>query len=720
MAALPAIDPFSMDLCDVAAAVAKAAKAVPNGDGNADASPVANGNGNCNGDTAVTSGHGHAGGDKAAPAVDVTKHNFEAMLPVVRLYLSSCDFFSFDCEMTGLFLDGQNENYLDDMQDRYNRTAAAAQQYVITQFGLSCFKRLPAAEGEGQGAGEDGGERHYTAATFNFYLFPRPPEGGAASASGPSRRFLCDAGSLAFLASQGFDFNRCIYDGVPFMPVRQRDEQLRQLDRDFSSGGGGNDVVLSKPEDIAYVEGLLGQVRAWLEGSEPHLDLPPVNRYLRLLAYQALARPESFGGPSGGGNGWHPGFHVRKMSDERGWTYVRLVRVASAAEAAELAKADRLAARAALAASAGFAAVWEAIRASGRPAVGHNCMFDVAYGIAQFGEGRLPATWEGFKAATANWLRGGLYDTKHLCRQLPYVGSDTSLGTMFRALVPQPEGQGAAITPPLGAVAEGAPPLPARVVVSHAAGFEKYVAVAAGQLAHEAGYDAFMTGSLFVALEQLMAKDTAAPPYASVEPYIWRLNVTKSDLPYALLRPTVPGDPNTVEPVPERPLVFCLSSLGYGIRANDIHRCCEEAGLGKVRITFQPGNSALIELATEEAAQAVADGALDGRGLCAEVLTYAAFRARKDAMLAAGTWPLPGFGDRAGGPRGGAAAAAAGGTPRGDAAAGAAAGGAGAPFTPRPAKRVRAEIEEEQTPKAAAGEAKEAPSPRTAAKCAIM
>ncbi len=51
---------------------------------------------------------------------------------------------------------------------RYTRTAAAAQQYVITQFGLSCFKRqLPDGPG---------GVRRYTAATFNFYVFPRPAE----------------------------------------------------------------------------------------------------------------------------------------------------------------------------------------------------------------------------------------------------------------------------------------------------------------------------------------------------------------------------------------------------------------------------------------------------------------------------------------------------------------------------------------------------------------
>lgn len=176
----------------------------------------------------------------------------QAVLPAVREYLGACDFFALDCEMTGLFLDGQQEGFLDDMQDRwagsapgvwscrvctpdaflrvrtgscrtgqvsgsqieghssaralgrhararthrrgipplcmqgrsrqltaflasaptslprYTRTAAAAHQYVINQFGLSCFKRqLPDGPG---------GVRRYTAATFNFYLFPRPAE----------------------------------------------------------------------------------------------------------------------------------------------------------------------------------------------------------------------------------------------------------------------------------------------------------------------------------------------------------------------------------------------------------------------------------------------------------------------------------------------------------------------------------------------------------------
>ncbi|KAG2487082.1 hypothetical protein HYH03_014327 [Edaphochlamys debaryana] len=641
-------DPFSMDLKQVAAAAAATAATAPNGGA---ATPAA---------AAPAAPGGKTDVDKSAPAVDVTRHNFQAMLPVVRRYLSACDFFAFDCEMTGLFLDGQYDNYLDDMQDRYTRTAAAAQSFIITQFGLSAFKRL-LPDGPG-------GRRRYAAATFNFYLFPRPPEGGSAPASSAARRFTCDAGSLAFLASQGFDFNRCIYDGVPFMPVRQRDEALRQLGRDSDEDGAsrGPDVALTQPQDIEFVEGLLNTVREWLAapGGAPSgapLDLPPVNRYQRLLAYQALARPSSFRAEGEGeGTDWHPGFYVRKVSDA-GPTFLRLVPTPSREAARALAAADRAERRGAVEAAAGFAAVWEALRECGRPGVGHNCMFDVAYGVAQFGEGRLPATWAGFKGAVASWFRGGLYDTKHVARQLPSVlGSDTALGSVFGSLVPQAAGGGGAASP--GSLPPGPGLLPANVEIRHAPGFEKYVDVEAGGCAHEAGYDAFMTGAVFAGLEELLGRvadldpATTAPtrtPYASVVPFVWRLNVTRSDLPYALMRPAVPDDPTSQEPVPERPLVFHLGPLSPGVRANDIHGRCEAAGLGKVRITFLPGNNALIELGSVEAAAAVAAGALEGHGLCAEILPYTEYRARKDAALAAGTWPLPGYGGGGGGFGGG-------------------------------------------------------------------
>ncbi len=50
--------------------------------------------------------------------VDITRDNFNETFPLVERSLKECSFFSFDCEMTGLFLDGNKDEFLDDMQDR--------------------------------------------------------------------------------------------------------------------------------------------------------------------------------------------------------------------------------------------------------------------------------------------------------------------------------------------------------------------------------------------------------------------------------------------------------------------------------------------------------------------------------------------------------------------------------------------------------------------------
>jgi hypothetical protein len=41
------------------------------------------------------------------------------MLPLVEEALKDCNFFSLDCEMTGLFVDGSKDDYLDEMCDRW-------------------------------------------------------------------------------------------------------------------------------------------------------------------------------------------------------------------------------------------------------------------------------------------------------------------------------------------------------------------------------------------------------------------------------------------------------------------------------------------------------------------------------------------------------------------------------------------------------------------------
>lgn len=136
-------------------------------------------------DSVDTQPSNSTGGQDAAP-LQVTRSNFAAALPAVKAALQDCQFFSFDCEMTGLFLQGQEDYVVDDVADRYAKTAAAAEQFLVLQFGLSAFMWTVGS---------------YEVRSFNFHLFPMPYED-------VDVRFMSQASSLAFLASQGFDFNK--------------------------------------------------------------------------------------------------------------------------------------------------------------------------------------------------------------------------------------------------------------------------------------------------------------------------------------------------------------------------------------------------------------------------------------------------------------------------------------------------------------------------------
>jgi poly(A)-specific ribonuclease len=86
-------------------------------------------------------------------------------------------------------------------------------------------------------------------------------------------------------------------------------------------------------------------------------------------------------------------------------------------------------------AATGFTRVVEAMRDSGHPGVGHNCMFDIAYTLAAFAEPQLPPTWVQYKELVSRWFPSGLYDTKHLARTVlgpRVIGEDTSLGNLYR------------------------------------------------------------------------------------------------------------------------------------------------------------------------------------------------------------------------------------------------------------------------------------------------
>eukprot|EP00798_Chlamydomonas_sp_ICE-L_P007191 gene7191-299_t len=367
--------------------------------------------------------------------VDITRDNFEEVFPMVESALKDCSFYAIDCEMTGLFLNDNKEEFLDDYQDRYSKMTNSAHNFVINQFGLSVFKPV-----------EDGSCRSYTASTFNFYVFPHPCDGDN---NNNTKKFMSDAGALSFLASQNFDFNKWIYKGVPFLNMKEREFRMRQLRQDGPRTR--NEVVPTKEDDIRFVKDVIDQVKVWLAADEP-----------KLLLNQELSKPQF-------GIEGRTGFFVEKVQIA-GWTRLQLVR-GSEEEVAKMQEEDKKIRLQALNDASGFTRVFELMKHSNKPAVGHNCMFDILYSLAAFAEPKLPEQWDDFKLLVGKvgslglgfqglefqgfgfrvweqwddfkllvgkWFPAGLYDTKHLARNLPELfdnmGVGTSLGDVYKGL----------------------------------------------------------------------------------------------------------------------------------------------------------------------------------------------------------------------------------------------------------------------------------------------
>ena len=57
--------------------------------------------------------------------------------------------------------------------------------------------------------------------------------------------------------------------------------------------------------------------------------------------------------------------------------------------------------------AAGFTAVFEAMRDSGKPAIGHHMSLDLTFSLAAFA-GPLPGRWLDYKLMVQHWLPGAL------------------------------------------------------------------------------------------------------------------------------------------------------------------------------------------------------------------------------------------------------------------------------------------------------------------------
>lgn len=81
---------------------------------------------------------------------------------------------------------------------------------------------------------------------------------------------------MDFLANQGFDFNKFIYEGVPLLRASDRDCHLARVDAEDSTPPRP-DIPLDKAENRELVDKLMAKVTEWLKVE------PPSHAHLKLL-----------------------------------------------------------------------------------------------------------------------------------------------------------------------------------------------------------------------------------------------------------------------------------------------------------------------------------------------------------------------------------------------------------------------------------------------------
>jgi len=389
--------------------------------------------------------------------MDVTRHNFQSVVGELEALLDRCEFVAIDEEMTGIFGE-QRVSPANTLADNYPLQKAVAERFAIIQIGVCPFVKDPSHP--------DGWVAH----PFNFFVFP---EGG--------KDIVLSPASVAFNLKNGMDFQKWISQGVPYVTtavekaLREKTWPTPAVTEDSSEERPAKRqklLELQKEGDRTWYTEEWRRFQTWLaepyaEGREfPIKDQNRVQReYFEAQVqkhHPELALDSRLKNPDSGS--WARTFFVVQRSEQ-----ARREKEAKDA-------ADR---EAEFHRKVGFHRVFKALVDKKKPLVGHNLLYDLLFMMAAF-HGELPATWGEWKALT-HTMFPTIYDTKYLaqCRHIPHGRFETTaLEPLYHSIAAQP-------TAPR---------------ISLPQGFEAYAKESGSGRAHEAAYDALMTGTVFAAL----------------------------------------------------------------------------------------------------------------------------------------------------------------------------------------------------------------------------
>ena len=184
--------------------------------------------------------------------MELTCINYEKEENRIIELIKTCDYISFDLEMTGIEND-ENNILFDTPENRYIKYKKTSEKYSIIQLGLTIFNREKNVQ-------NNTSQIIYNCYPYNLYLFPNANDLKTLSQDSMNLEIK----SMLFNRKGKLDFNKWINEGIYYL----NQKQYRNLYKNITQNNINNDdfyidtsFLSKKPSDLEQAENTIKEIR---------------------------------------------------------------------------------------------------------------------------------------------------------------------------------------------------------------------------------------------------------------------------------------------------------------------------------------------------------------------------------------------------------------------------------------------------------------------------
>ncbi|CAI2361918.1 unnamed protein product [Moneuplotes crassus] len=406
--------------------------------------------------------------------MEVTKENFDEAFEVVKEAVNECDIMAFDTEFTGFSISIEDRGHdYDSIEDRYQKLKFVCSQCKAIQFGLTTFKWQPAS-------------KEYIAQCFNFYILKT-------GRKGENYILTMKADCMNFLAVNNFDFKKLYTSGITY-------ERLSDSEKILKYGSDTKNLKLLSPENQKRKKQILKEVKKMVFGDSYELKYEFQSDLLKTMLTTIIKKK-------------YPGIYTYYKKGDKLFKVIKGSKFVPISEQVnsirdgifddessgsdstasnglnlnKIEKTQGINAANKYKSEMGFSLVIDEMIKSKKPLVGHNCIYDICFMYDQF-IAPLPDTFLDF---SREWRKcfPEMYDTKYITHS--YQGKiffTTHLGSLYKKCRKDKSLRNMVKfslddAPIYNKYQEESQALLSAMNISHA---------------HEAAFDAFMAGTVFL------------------------------------------------------------------------------------------------------------------------------------------------------------------------------------------------------------------------------